>query len=97
LTIATIKSVIRRGAPDPEDIAREAARIAREHAIRPAPDARQRMRDDLTLEHYYHGTYVASRRTPKGVEVLAVGWDEATKYREDHPPEARRDVRIGTV
>jgi len=80
-----------------EAVASSEARITREHGFIIAPEARKRMRDDWTLQYYYDGQYVASRRTPEGVEVLAVGWDEAHKYREDHPPETRRDVRIGTV
>ena len=80
-----------------EAVAREEARIAREHGVGIAPEARRRMLDDLTLQYYYEGAYVASRRTPQGVEVLAVGWDEASQYLEDHPPETRQDVRIGTV
>jgi hypothetical protein len=80
-----------------EAVAREEARITRENGIVIAPEARQRMLDDLTLQYYYEGAYVASRRTPQGVEVLAVGWDEANQYRANHPPESRQDVRIGTV
>jgi hypothetical protein len=80
-----------------EAVAREEARIAREHGVRMAPEAKHRMRDHLTLQYYYEGAYVASRRTPRGVEALAVRWDEASKYLEDHPPETRLDVRIGTV
>ena len=55
------------------------------------------MLDDLTIQYYYEGAYVASRRTPEGVEILAVGWDEANQYRQNHPPETRQDVRIGIV
>ena len=55
------------------------------------------MLDDWTLNYYYDGAYIAYRRTSQGVEVLAVGWDEAGKYLEDHPLETRRDVEIGTV
>jgi hypothetical protein len=80
-----------------EQVAREEARIAREQGIQIAPEARQWMLDDWTLRYYYDGAYVAYRRTPQGVEVLAVGWEEASKYRREHPPETRRDVRIGTV
>lgn len=54
-------------------------------------------RDDQTLRYYYEGTYVVSRRTPQGVEVLAVGWDEVSKYLDDHPSETQQDVRIGRV
>jgi hypothetical protein len=80
-----------------EAVAREVARIAREHGIMIAPEARRRMLDDWTLNYYYDGAYVASRRTPGGVEILAVGWDEASQYLKNHPPETRQDVRIGTV
>ena len=55
------------------------------------------MLNDLTLQYYYEDAYVASRHTPHGVEVLAVGWDETKEYVREHPPETRRDVRIGTV
>jgi hypothetical protein len=55
------------------------------------------MLNDLTLQYYYDGAYVASRHTPLGVEILAVGWDEAHHYRLNHPPATRQDVRIGTV
>jgi hypothetical protein len=80
-----------------ETVAREEARIARENGIVIAPEARRRMLDDLTIQYYYEGAYVASRRTPQGIEILAVGWDEANQYRENHPPETRQDVRIGIV
>ncbi|MFI5458074.1 MAG: hypothetical protein ACHRXM_21785 [Isosphaerales bacterium] len=80
-----------------ETVAREEARIARENGIGIGPDARRRMLDDLTIQYYYEGAYVASRRTPHGIEILAVGWDEANQYRENHPPETRQDVRIGIV
>jgi hypothetical protein len=55
------------------------------------------MLDDWTLCYYYDGAYVAHRRTPQGVEVLAVGSEEVGKYLKDHPLETRRDVRIGVV
>jgi hypothetical protein len=80
-----------------ETVAREEARIARENGIVIAPEARRRMLDDLTIQYYYEGAYVASRRTPHGIEILAVGWDEASQYRENHPPETRQDVRFGIV
>ena len=68
-----------------------------EHGFVIAPEARQRMLNDLTLQYYYESAYVASRHTPLGVEILAVGRDEARQYREHHPPGTRQDVRIGTV
>jgi hypothetical protein len=80
-----------------ETVASEEARLARDHGIVMAPDAMQRILDELTLQFYYEGAYVASRRTPRGVEVLAVGSDEVGKYLEDHQLETRQDVRIGMV
>ena len=53
-----------------EAVAREEARIAREHGFVIAPEARQRMLDDLTLQYYYEGAYVASRHTPLGSRGL---------------------------
>jgi hypothetical protein len=71
------------------------ARFVREHGAPMDPEARQRILDDWTLNDYYDDAYIAYRRTPQGVEVLAVGWEEASKYLEDHPLETRRDVVIG--
>jgi hypothetical protein len=73
------------------------ARVIRELGAPMAPEARQRTLDDWTLNYYYDDAYIAYRRTPQGVEVLAVGWDEVSKFLEDHPLETRRDVRIGVV
>ena len=80
-----------------ETVAREEGRSLRESGIVITPEARRRMLDDLTLQYYYEGAFVASRRTPQGIEILAVGRDEANEYRENNPPETRQDVRIGTV
>jgi hypothetical protein len=80
-----------------EWVASEEARILREHGIQMAPEARQRMLDDWTLNYYYDDAYIAYRRTPQGVEILAVGREEVDKYRDDHPLETRRDVRFGVV
>ncbi len=80
-----------------EVVAQDAARIARDYNVHATQEAKQKMLDDLTLQYYYDGAYVASRRVPGGVEVLAVGWDEANRFRKEHPPETRQDVRIGMV
>ena len=50
----------------------------------------KRVRDDMTLRYYYEGSYVASRRTPQGVEVLAVGWDEVRKFLKETPPDPQQ-------
>src|SRR3954468_17903713 len=73
------------------------ARVIREHGAPIDPEARQRILDDWTLNYYYDDAYIAHRRTPQGVEVLAVGREEVDKYLDDHPLETRRDVRIGVV
>ena len=58
-------------------------------------DYAKRTRDYMTLRHWYEGTYVAYRRTPEGIEVLAVGWDEVGKFLEVTPSEERQDVFTG--
>ena len=77
-----------------EIVAREEARIAEKHGIQIAPEARKRITDDLTLQYYYEGSDVACRKTPEGIEVLAVGWDEIGQLLKDVPPDQRQDVRI---
>src|SRR5438045_1971866 len=69
-----------------EAIASEEARFAREHGCPFAAVARERMTNDLTLQHYFEGSEVACRETPQGVEVLAVG-DEISVYVRSTPPE----------
>jgi hypothetical protein len=80
-----------------EQVASEEARIERDHGLRIAPEARQRMLDNRTLHYYYDGAYIAYRHTAQGVEVLAVGRDEARKYLDDRSPEFGPDIRVGTV
>ena len=80
-----------------EQVAQFEARFIQEHGAPIAPEARQRMLDDWTLNYYYDDTYIAHRRTPQGVEVLAVGHEEVRKYMKEHPLETRQDVLIGVV
>jgi hypothetical protein len=63
-----------------EAVAREDERLLRDHGIVVAPEARQRMLNNSTLQYYYESAYVASRHTALGVEILAVGRDEARKF-----------------
>lgn len=56
-----------------EAVAREEARITREHGFVIAREARQRMIDECALHYYYEGAYVASRHAPPGVKVVAIG------------------------
>jgi hypothetical protein len=80
-----------------EDIARTDAQLVRELGAPMTPEARKRALDYGTLNWYYDKAYIAYRRAPQGVEVLAVGWEEVDQYCKDHPLETRRDVRIETV
>jgi hypothetical protein len=80
-----------------EFVARDEAECIRKHGTGFSPEARQFILDNNVLNWYYDGSYVAYRRTPQGVEVLAVGWEEADKYRDEHPLAERRDIIIGTV
>jgi hypothetical protein len=80
-----------------KSVADSEARFIQEHGAPMAPEARQRILDDWTLNYYYDDAYIAYRRTPQGVEVLAVGWEEVYKYMDEHPPETRQDVEIGVV
>ena|SRR5215831_5173327 len=73
------------------------ARVIRELGAPMAAEAKQRTLDDWTLNYYYDDAYIAYRRTPQGVEVLAVGWDEARKYLDARSPEYRPDIQVGTV
>jgi hypothetical protein len=75
--------------------ARDEAECIRKHGTGFSPEARQRILDNNVLNWYYDGSYVAYRRTPQGVEVLAVGSEEIDKFRREHPLEERRDVIMG--
>src|SRR5262249_41748233 len=91
----------RGGLPVPpevaEHVAREEARIKREHGFRIAPEARQQMLDNNTLHYYYDLAYIAYRCTPQVVEVLSVGLEEVRKYLDDRSPEYQPDIVVGTV
>jgi hypothetical protein len=56
--------------------------------------AEDRTRDDLTLQYYFEGALVAYRRTPQGVEVLAIGLDEVGEMVKNVPADQRADVVI---
>jgi hypothetical protein len=63
---------------------------------RPVGDkARQRMRDDLTLQYYYGGEEIAYRHTPQGVEGLAVGLPTVGKFLREMPRELDAEVVMG--
>lgn len=58
------------------------------------PSERQRLLNIGTLQYYYGGESVVYRKTPEGVEVLAVG-DAIANFYRNLPPEAARDFVLG--
>jgi hypothetical protein len=76
-------------------IAKEEARLLKEHCIVPTPEARQRMIDSFTLQYYFDGIDIAYRRTTQGVEVVAVGLEEVGELIRTRPQDQRADVVFG--
>jgi hypothetical protein len=72
-------AVVRNLLPVPSEVAenveKEAARAQIEHGITLAPEAKQRMLNQGTLDWYYRDHWVSFRESAQGVEVLAVGLD----------------------
>lgn len=71
-----------------EMVARETARLPM------TKEARLRLENQLTLEHYFDGEEVAYRETSEGVEVLAAGQVEVDKFLRSVPIEQRQDVHV---
>jgi hypothetical protein len=80
-----------------ENVAAMEARLLRERGIQITPEARRDQLDYATMNWYYDNSYVAFRRTPEGIEVLAVGSEEIHQYLKDHPPETRQGVVLGVA
>jgi hypothetical protein len=80
--------------PVPPEIAEEIARDQAAHQPYYTDEYAKMTCDDWTLRYYYEGEMVASRSTPEGVEVLAVGPEEVGRYFEETPPEDRQGVMI---
>jgi hypothetical protein len=80
-----------------QDVAREVARIEGEHGFTLTSEAKQRMTNSLTLQHYYENQTIAYRQTPQGVEVLAVGDQEIGELVRRRGTEDRRDFTVGQV
>jgi hypothetical protein len=78
-----------------EIIAKEEARLLKEHGIVPTPEARQRMIDSFTLQYYFDGIDIAYRHTTHGVEVVAVGLEEVGELIRSSPQDQRADVVFG--
>ena len=76
-------------------VAREEARLLKDHGITPTPEAKQRMLDSLTLQYYFDGIDIAYRSTTQGVEVVAVGLDEVGELVRTTPQEQRANLVFG--
>ena len=84
----------RRLLPVPPEIAEELARVQAAHEPNFSAEYAKMTCDDWTLRYYYEGETVASRSTPAGVEVLAVGWEEVSRFLEETPDEEQHGVMI---
>jgi hypothetical protein len=80
--------------PVPPEIAEEVSRAQASRQPYYTDDYAKLTRDDWTLTYYYEGETVASRSTPEGVEVLAVGPEEVRRYYQETPSENRQGVMI---
>jgi hypothetical protein len=78
-----------------ESVARRDAQLLRERGIQVTAEARQHSLDYATLNWYFDNTEVLYRRTPQGIEVVAAGPEEVSRYLREHPAETRRDVVLG--
>jgi hypothetical protein len=76
-------------------VAEEEQRLLKKCGIVPTSEARQRMVDSLNLQYYFDGIDIAYRRTPHGVEVLAVGLEEVGAFLRETPPAQREGVVFG--
>ena len=80
--------------PVPPEIAEQVSREQASEQPYYTDDYAKLTRDDWTLTYYYEGETVASRSTPEGVEVLAVGPEEVRRFFEETPDEAQQGVEI---
>jgi len=68
-------------------VPREVAEIvANETARLPmTKQARQRLENSLTLQYHCGGEWVICRESMRGVEVLAVGWEDVRRFTRKQP------------
>jgi len=76
-------------------VAREDARLLKEHGIVSTEEDRRRQVDSLTLQYYFEGYDVAYRQTPQGIEVLAVGLQEIGELLRVISQEELLKIRVG--
>jgi hypothetical protein len=80
-----------------EMVAREEARLAKEHGFAITPEARKRLADSLTLQYFYENCTLAYRHTSQGVEVLAVGDTEIGTLVKTLSEDERLTIKIGQI
>lgn len=80
-----------------EAVGREEARVRQQHGVTLTPEAHRRLLNDQTLDWYYRDQWVSYRETDQGVEVLAVGLEEAEKLEQKLPPAEFQAVRTRQV
>ncbi len=80
--------------PVPPEIAEEIAREQASEQPYYTDDYAKLTCDNWTLTYYYEGETVASRSTPEGIEVVAVGPEEVRRFYQETPPENRQGVMI---
>lgn len=79
--------------PTPPAVRRLVARELKDHPV--TPRERQRITDCFKMQYYFGGLDIAYRKTPKGLEVLAVGHDEIMKLVRSAPPAEREQIILG--
>lgn len=80
-----------------EEVARDEAECIAKYGEPWTDEARQRILDRQVLNWFYDNAYIAYRRTPQGVEVLAVGSDEIHEYLAEHPEASLEGVVVGSI
>jgi hypothetical protein len=79
--------------PVPPEVEAEVQRQEAKHPM--TPEYRQKLRDRLTLAHYFSDVEVAFRRTPLGIDILAAGLNEIEAFRRTSTSEERQGVVYG--
>lgn len=80
-----------------ESVARREAYLLREKGIQITPEARQHSLDHATMNWYFDNSEVVYRRTPEGIEILAAGSEEVSRYIRENPPGTRQGVVFGVA
>lgn len=76
--------------PTPPEVAELVEREVKGRPI--TKEARQRVTDWFNLQYYFGGNAFAYRKTPHGLEVLAVGLDDIGKLLDTCPAEERLNI-----